>query len=406
MPKYTYLAKDKEAHSFSGTIESRDSSSAVLELKKRGLIVISVAEEKEAHKAKAGDKFKGKKIKTAEIVVFCRQLATLVSSGVSLLTCLNIIYDQIESVYLKQIVLDLKKDIEAGSSLFNAFSKYRGVFPGIFINMVKAGEASGSLGEILDRVAVYLEKSEKTARKIKAAMTYPAIVIFMSLAILVFLILKVVPTFKSMFESLKGELPLPTKLLIAISDQGLRFFPFILVGAVLAWIIFIKYINSDKGRLNFDRFKLKAPMFGTLFEKVVMSRFASTLAILLKSGVNILEAFDIVGEVLGNRVIQGAVQQTKISLSSGTNIAKPMEETNRFPPFVYKMIAIGEQTGELEKMLSKVSEYYESQVDEAIAGLSSMIEPLIISFLGTTVGFIVVSMFLPIFKMTQMVQGG
>ncbi len=405
MPKYTYLAKDKDARSFSGIIEAKDYSLAVKELKKRSLIVISVVEEKET-KAAATAKSKGKKVNTADIVVFSRQLATLVSSGVSLLTCLNIIYDQIESVYLKQVVVDLRKNIEAGSSLFNAFSKYRGVFPAIFINMVKAGEASGSLGEILDRVALYLEKSEKTKRKIKSALTYPAIVIFMAAAILTFLILKVVPTFKNMFESMKGELPPPTKLLIAISDWGVRFFPFIVIGAVVLWIGFIKYINSDKGRLNFDRFKLKVPMFGALFEKVVMSRFASTLSILLKSGVNILEAFDIVGDVLGNKVVQGAVQQTKISLSSGTSIAKPMEETNRFPPFVYKMIAIGEQTGELEKMLAKISEYYESQVDEAIAGLSSMIEPLIISFLGVTVGFIVVSMFLPIFKMTQLVHGG
>jgi len=405
MPKYTYVAKDKEARGFSGIIEAKDYSLAVRELKKRNFVVISVTEEKEV-KATTAAKSKGKKVKTSDIVVFSRQLATLVSSGVSLLTCLNIIYDQIESVYLKQVVVDLRKDIEAGSSLFNAFSRYRGVFPAIFINMVKAGEASGSLGEILDRVAVYLEKTEKTKRKIKSALTYPVVVMCMAAAILAFLMLQVVPTFKNMFESLKGELPLPTKLLIAISDQGVRFFPFILIGPVILWIVFIKYINSDKGRLNFDRFKLKVPMFGALFEKVIMSRFASTLSILLKSGVNILEAFDIVGDVLGNKVVQVAVQQTKASLSSGTSIAKPMEETNRFPPFVYKMIAIGEQTGELEKMLAKVSEYYESQVDEAIAGLSSIIEPLIIFFLGITVGFIVVSMFLPIFKMTQLVQGG
>lgn len=403
MPKFNYTVKDREAHLVVGTLEAKDSRSVVRELKKRNLTVISVAEEKteektiiRRHKAK---------IKSMDLVIFCRQLATLIDSGVSLVVGLNILYDQVANDYLKKIVANLRSDIEAGNSLSNSFAKYPEAFPDIFTNMVKAGESGGSLNEILERLADYLERTENVRRKIKSSLTYPIVVVSMAIIIIAFLMVKVVPTFKNIFESLGGNLPLPTKILIKTSDLSTRLFPLIIAFLIISYFVFIRYINTEKGRLRFDSLKLRLPVFGPIISKVVIGRFAVTLASLVKSGVSILEAFDIAGKVSGNKVIEMATQQVKISMRGGENISEPMAETGKFSPFVVKMIAVGEQTGELEKMLTKISDYYEAQVNESLAGLTSMIEPIIISFLGVSVGFIVISMFLPIFKLSQMIGG-
>lgn len=400
MAKFSYIARDDEARLVSGVIESQDKASVVKELKSRNLTVIDVSSADK--QKKAGEKLRGK-IKQIDLVVFSRQLATLVDSGVSLVVGLNILYVQTENPYFKKIISQIKNDIEGGSGLYNSFSKYPDVFPGIFINMIKAGENSGSLNEILEKVADYLERTETLRRKIKSSLTYPKLIVGVAILILTFLMVKVVPTFKGIFMNLGGSLPLPTQVLIFISDNMVRLLPVIVVLAILIWVAFTRYINTEKGKIQFDIFKLKLPAFGPLISKIAISRFTRTLATLVRSGVGILEAFEIAGKVSGNKVIEIATEQIKINMRAGETISGPMEETGKFPPFVVKMISVGEQTGELEKMLIKISDYYEQQVTDALSELTSLIEPIIISFLGVTIGFIVLAIFMPIFKLTQII---
>jgi len=401
MPKFKYTAKDREARVITGISDAKDSSFVVQELKKNNLTIISIVEEKAEKKLLAGAR--SGKVRSMDLVVFSRQLSTLIDAGISLVAGLNILYMQIENAYLKKIIANIRSDIEVGNSLSDSFAKYPACFPDIFTNMVKAGESSGSLNEILERIADYLEKAENLRNKIKSSLTYPIIIISMAVIIMGFLMLVVVPAFKGIFESLGGKLPLPTQLLLLISDSIARLFPFIAAALIIFYIAFIKYTRTEKGRLNYDRFKLKVPVCGPIISKISISRFARTLATLARSGVSILEAFDVAGKVAGNKVIEMAAEQVKLSVQAGENISEPMEKTGVFPVFVVKMIAVGEQTGKLESMLAKVSEYYETQVNDSLASLTSMIEPIIISFLGVSVGFIVVAMFLPIFKITQLI---
>lgn len=400
MPKFLYTVKDKEAKLFKGSIEALDKQSAIKELKKRNFFLISIAEER-ARSAVFGQ-FSAN-ITSMDLVVFCRQLATLIDAGISLVAGLNILHEQVSHAQFKKIILCVKNDIEAGNSLHASFAKYPHVFPTIFINMIRAGEISGSLNEILDRAAMYFERMENLKRKIKSALMYPALVISMAFLILLFLMLKVVPTFKGIFLSLGGELPLPTKILLAVSDMSVKFVPFLILFFIVFSIMFQKYIHTEKGSIRLDEVKLKLPLFGEIVSKMAISKFSRTLATLVRSGVPILQSFEIAGKASGNKVIELATEQIRGNMRAGENISEPMEKTGKFPPFVVRMIAVGEQTAELEKMLSKISEYYDNEVDESLSGLTSMIEPLVICFLGITIGFIVSSLFLPIFKLTELV---
>lgn len=399
MPKFSYIVKDKDANLITADIEAKDSSLVVRELKNKNFTIISVVEKKEEKKAvvKSGKR----RVKSMELVIFSRQLATLIDSGISLVSGLVILHDQVENPYLKKVVFNIKSDIEAGNSLSLSFAKYPDAFPEIFMNMIRAGESSGSLNIILERVAEYLERTENIMRKLKSAFTYPVLVMGMAVIIVAFLVIKVVPTFKNIFENIGGGLPLPTLILIKISDFSVRFFPFIVFAAIAGYIMFDRYIHTKQGRIKFDQFKFSLPVLGAIFNNVAVSKFTRTLAILAKSGVNILEAFEIAGKVAGNKVIELATDQVRADLQAGENIAEPMAKTGKFSVFVVKMVAVGEQTGELEKMLSKVSDYYEEQINETLANLNSMLEPIIIVFLGVVIGFIVLAMFLPIFKLSQ-----
>ncbi len=397
MPKFVYTAKDENARLLTGSIEAKERSFVVRELKKKNLTVISVNEEEKRIALRVGRE----KVKPMELVIFSRQMATLIDSGISLVVGLTILQQQVENPYLKKIFSVIKSDIEAGNSLSSSFAKYPSAFPDMFINMIKAGETSGSLNDILERVADYLERTENIRRKVKSALTYPVLVLSMAIIIVGFLILKVVPTFKNIFESLVGSLPLPTLILIKISDSGLRLFPLIVLSTIILNIIFVRYTHTEQGKLRFDRFKLGLPIFGPIIRNMAISKFVRTLATLVRSGVSILEAFEISGKVSGNKVIEQATNQIRLNMQAGESISEPMAETGKFPVFVVKMIAVGEQTGELEKMLTKVSEYYEEQINETLTALTSMLEPLIIVFLGGVIGFIVLAMFLPIFKLTS-----
>jgi type IV pilus assembly protein PilC len=337
------------------------------------------------------------------LVIFSRQLVTMIDAGIPVVQALGILAEQIENGNFKTIISTIRQDIEGGMSFCDALGKHPAVFSELYINMARAGEASGMLDEVLDRLATYLEKTAALTRKVQSSLVYPAVVISISIAITAFLLLKVVPTFKGIFDMLGGELPLPTRILIGASDLLRQSFLLIVVGLVVFSVAFKKYISTEKGRYNFDTQKLKMPVLGPLLLKVAVAKFSRTFSTLVKSGVSVLNALDIVAKTAGNKVIEETVLNCRTSVRDGEPISRPLTKSGIFPPMVCRMIGIGEQTGQLEKMLTKIADFYDEQVDAAVAGLTSIIEPMVILFLGVVVGGIVVSLFLPIFKITQLI---
>ncbi|MFH0738925.1 MAG: type II secretion system F family protein [Candidatus Omnitrophota bacterium] len=398
MATYQYSAKDKFGHSVSGILEAAGEAEAAELLHNKEMIVLSIQQ------AKGNPlRSKDKKVKSDDLVVFSRQLATMVDTGIPLVQALGILGEQIENPDFKKVVLDVRQDIEAGMNFCEALSKHPNVFSELFINMSKAGEASGMLDEVLDRLATYLEKTAALARKIKASLVYPVVVVSMAILITAVLLLKVVPTFKGIFEILGGQLPLPTRILIGISDVLGKYFIFLVAVIVLAVFLFKRYASTEKGRYNIDGKILKIMVIGPLVRKIAVAKFSRTFSTLVKSGVSILNALEIVAKTSGNKVIEKTILDCRSSVRDGEPISKPLSKSDVFPPMVVRMINIGEQTGQLEKMLSKIADFYDEQVDAAVSGLTSLIEPLVISFLGTVIGGIVVALFLPIFKITELV---
>ncbi len=415
MPHFRYTVKDKNGQTLQSSGEAGDEKSLIENLRKQGLIIISVAPEKETAKAaqrgagsakqSAGAGGKRGSIKLAELLLFTRQLATLVQSGIPLVQSLDILSEQTENRRFKTVIKRVTDDVSAGSSLNEALAKHPKVFSPLFVNMVKAGESSGALDDIMDRLASYLEKTDSLIRKVRSAMIYPMVVSIMAVLITLVMMLKVVPVFKSIFADFGGDLPLPTQILIQVSDLLIHTF-FLWFGAAAILIFLVRrFLKTDKGQLALDKFKLKMPVFGTIFKKVAVSKFTRTLATLIRSGVPILSALEIVAKTSGNRVIENAVGKVRISIREGENITDPLAKSGVFPPMVVRMISVGEQTGELEKMLSKIADFYDDQVDASVSGLTSVIEPLVIAFLGIFIGGIVICMFLPIFKLSQLTQG-
>ncbi|HTZ10751.1 MAG TPA: type II secretion system F family protein [Candidatus Margulisiibacteriota bacterium] len=400
MNTYQYIAKDKNGHAITGTLESNSEQDLAEILHKKELVVISIEQARKKALKAAG---KDKKIKLDDLVVFTRQLATMIDAGIPLVHALGILSEQIEAPALKNVIVLVRQDIEAGMSFCNALGKHPAIFSDLFINMTKAGETSGMLDEVYDRLASYLEKTAALTRKIRSSLVYPAVVVSMALLITAFLLLKVVPTFKGIFDSLGGVLPLPTLILLGISDALRKYILVLIAILVFSVIAFKKYTNTEKGSYNFDQFKLKAPVLGVLFRKLAVAKFARTFSTLVKSGVSILSALDIVSKTSGNKVVEEAVINCSKAVRDGEPLARPLSRSGVFPPMVTRMIGVGEQTGQLEKMLSKIADFYDEQVDAAASALTSMIEPLVIAFLGILIGFIVVALFLPIFKITELV---
>jgi type IV pilus assembly protein PilC len=337
------------------------------------------------------------------MVIFSRQLATMIDAGIPLVQALRILGEQIDNKSLKSVVQIMSQDIDAGMSFSDSLAKHPNVFSELFINMARAGEASGMLDEVLDRLATYLEKTAALARKIKSSLLYPTIVICMAILITGVLLIKVVPTFKGIFDMLGGELPLPTRILIGVSDVLRKYF-LVCIGFLIAMgFMFKRYVSTEKGRYNFDAQELKIPVVGSLFRKVALAKFSRTLSTLIKSGVSVLNALEIVSKTAGNRVIEKVIMECRTAVRDGEQVAKPLAKSGVFPPMVCRMISVGEQTGQLEKMLTKIADFYDEQVDATVSALTSMIDPIVIGFLGIIVGGIVMALFLPIFKITQLV---
>jgi type IV pilus assembly protein PilC len=372
-------------------------------LREQGLIPTSIEAGGASARARRRDHGRGGRIRLDDMVIMTRQFATMIRAGLPLIEVLNILGDQTERRGLKMVMKQIERDVETGSSLTEAMQKHPQVFTTFFLSMVRAGEAAGMLDSILDQVAVYLEKVASIQRKIKSAVMYPTVVSIVAVTITVFLLVKVVPVFGSIFAEMGGQLPLPTRITVTMSEF-LQNHYLIALGA-LAIAVFGLWTagRTPTGRRRIDAFKLRMPVFGPLFLKVGVARFTRTLGTLIRSGVNILNALDICAKTSGNMVIEAAIVKTRASIQSGESIATPLRESEVFPPMVVRMIDVGERTGALESMLTKIADFYEDQVDAAVAGLTSMIEPLLIVFLGCVVGFIVISMFMPMFKMVELV---
>ena len=402
MATYKYIAIDKNGKRIEAFHSAESEKNLVSTLSANQLTIVSITEQKK----RASIFKKSTKIKSDDLILFSRQLATMVNAGLPLVQGLDTLAEQMENPSLKTLIRKLEDDVEGGESFSQALLKHQKVFSEFYVSMIRAGEESGTLDEILNRLATYLENSAKLARKVKSALVYPAVVTVMSILIVMVLILKVVPTFKSIFDAFGGTLPLPTRVLIGTSEILKDYF--LIVAGILAVAFFLlrKYVRTEKGRLQFDGLKLRIIIFGSLMKKVALAKFARTLCTLIKSSVPILKALEIVGATSGNKVLEKTLSSVGIGVKEGKPIAEPLSKSRFFPAMVVKMISVGEKTGALEDMLTKIADFYESEVDAAVDGLTSVIEPVLICFLGIIIGSIVIAMFLPILKMSTLVTEG
>ena len=401
MPTYKYSARDQEGKNITGRISAENEPVIVAELRKRDLIILSIEEEKESVFKKSTKPKGGKKVKPEDLVIFTRQFATMVDAGIPILQSLEALTEQTVNPTFKTALGTIREDIQTGSGLSSAFEKHPKIFDQLYVNMIRVGESGGVLTNILERIAMYLEKSERLRQKVQGAMIYPAVVVSMAILITVGLLVKVVPTFSQIYSSLGQQLPAMTQMLIDFSNLLQHDLIYLIAAGFAIVFLFNKYKKTPDGHIKVDTFLLKLPIFGDLICKVCVSRFCRTFATLCQSGVPILESLDIVGKTCGNRVIEILVDEIKVSVKEGESIAVPLSKSTIFPLMVTRMIAVGEKSGQLEKMLSKVAEFYDEQVDTAVEGLTKLIEPLIIGFLGIVVGFIVIALFLPILNMTS-----
>jgi len=355
--------------------------------------------------AKAPAKPKGKSVSAKNLAVFTRQFSVMIDAGLPLVQCLDILGTQEEDKNFSAVILATRADVESGASLADAMKKHPKAFDALFTNMVAAGEAGGILDTILKRLATYIEKAVKLKSQVKSAMVYPVAVIVIAVIVVGVILWKVIPTFANLFAGLGADLPLPTRIVIAMSNGLVRFMPFVLVGIGAAVFAFRAYYNSPSGRHTVDAVILKMPVLGSLMRRIAVARFCRTLSTLLASGVSILEALDITAKTAGNAIVEEAIMTTRKSIERGETIAAPLKETAVFPPMVVQMIGVGEATGALDTMLSKIADFYEEEVDVAVAGLLTLLEPIMIFFLGAVVGGIVIAMYLPIFDLISKLTG-
>jgi type IV pilus assembly protein PilC len=400
---YTYKARDRSGALLNGSLMA-DSESLVLQrLREMGFTPLDVTKEKQ----KVGQikiSFRPGHVKLKELSVFCRQFATMVNSGLPILRSLAILADQTESEELAKVVTQVRIDVEQGSSLSMAMAKHPKAFNDLFIAMVKSGETGGVLDDVLLRLADTIETEVKLRGKIKSAMTYPIAVVCLVTLIMAAMLLFVVPQFKSIFAQLGGTLPLPTRVLLLLSDGMKKFWYLAIAGGVGASFLFKRYKKTEAGRAQVDAIKLKTPVFGPLFHKTALARFSSTLGMLLKSGVPILQALDIVADTVNNKVISKAVADTQASVREGESIAKPLSRHPVFPSMVVQMLSVGEETGQIDTMLAKVADFYNDEVEAQVDALTSLIEPLLIAVIGGVVGAAVIALYMPMFNIIKLIK--
>jgi len=339
------------------------------------------------------------KIKGTDVILLARQFSTMIDAGLPIIQCLDILYTQQANTTFRKMLKNIKESVEGGATLAEALKKFPKQFDDLFVNMIAAGEAGGILDAILRRLAAYMEKAAKLKAKVKGAMTYPIVTLFIAVLVLAVILIFVIPVFEEMFADFGRELPMATKVVVAMSDMVKSKVVYIIIAIVIFVFAYKKFSSTDKGRAVIDDLVLKFPVFGDLLRKVAVSKFTRTMGTMLASGVAILEALDIVAKTAGNKTIEKAIYDVRSGISEGRTMADPLQEAGVFPPMVCQMISVGESTGALDAMLEKIADFYDEEVDQAVENLTSLIEPFMLVFLGVTIGGLVVAMYLPIFKM-------
>jgi type IV pilus assembly protein PilC len=403
MITFSYQARDMSGKIVSGIQDALNEDNAVTSLMSRGLMVLSLQQKAATSKTRK----KTWTVKETDLVLFTRQLSTMIEAGISLVQALTALYDQCDAKRqksLRNIISDVTTRVQGGETFHESIAKHPRVFDRLFTSMVKAGEHGGLLAEILDRLAGFLEASSRLRKKVKSAMTYPVIVICIAMAITTFLIVKVVPIFGEIFKDFGSKLPAPTQFLIDVSDFMRGEWYFLIGGALGAFFGIRTFLRSTRGKQLWDKWKLKLPVFGPLIHKICMSRFARTFAQLIRSGVPILEVLDIVGGASGNHVVEMSIKGVTGDVEKGDNLSVALSKKSIFPPMMLRMVAAGEATGKIDTMLEKMADFWDEEIEAMLDALTSLIEPMLIVFLGVIVGGIVIAMFLPIFKLNEVVS--
>ncbi|MEN9791568.1 MAG: type pilus assembly protein PilC [Gemmatimonadota bacterium] len=396
MATFTYTARTAQGEVRSATIEASSKDDAAAQLKRLRLTVVKL--EEVATKKTTG------KVSMRDIVIFTRQFSTMINSGLPLVQALDILSKQSENPVLQAVTRQIVFDVESGHTVADALAKHPNAFTDLYVNMVAAGEAGGILDTILLRLATFMEKNDALVRKVKGAMIYPGVIMSVAFGAVVILLVFVIPTFQNMFASVGVALPLPTRIVIAMSEFLQGFWWAVIVVVAVLVVSVQRYYKTTDGQLVIDRILINAPVLGDMLRKSAVSRFTRTLGTLISSGVSILDGLEITAKTAGNRVVSDAIMESRASIAGGDTIAAPLAKSQVFPPMVISMISVGEQTGGLDEMLSKIADFYDDEVDAAVSGLLSLLEPVMIVFLGVVVGGMVVAMYLPIFDMINAVQ--
>jgi len=413
MATYQYVAKDALGKVITGTSEAENEQILVRRLREKGFWVQKVnparAPARQQTKARAGGGFSAGfgRVGGRDLAVFCRQFATMIDAGVSLVRCLSVLEEQSGSARLRGIIREIQAAVESGETLSRALTRWPRIFNNLFVGLVRAGEVGGVLDETLNRLATFMEENERLRRKVKSAMTYPVLVLVFATGVVIGMVTFVLPQFVAVFKDLGiTDLPGPTKILIQVSNFMTSKWYMVIGVAILVFMAFSQYIHTRIGRRHWDWAKLKTPVFGKLNHKIAIARFSRTLSTLLVSGVPILQALETVAASVDNEIISDAIMASRAAIREGEQIGDPLQRSGMFPPMVVQMVAIGEETGSLDAMLSKIADFYESEVDATLAGLTAALEPILIVSLGFIVGFIVISMFMPLMHAISGLQSG
>jgi type IV pilus assembly protein PilC len=399
MAVFVFSGRTRGGQTITGEMEAANREAVVARLRSQQVIATAV-------RSKPKDitiPGLGARVTDKDIVVFTRQFATMIDAGLPLVQCLEILASQQDNKALKKTLTDIRQSVEGGSTFAAALKQHPKVFSSLYANMVEAGEAGGILDTILNRLAQYMEKAMALKKKVKSAMIYPSTIITVAVAVVIFLLVFVIPTFKAMFEGFGAALPLPTQIVLELSRIVIGYF-WVGLGVIAAAIVGIRWwYGTSSGRTSIDRFLLRMPIIGILIRKVAVAKFTRTLGTLISSGVAILDGLDITARTAGNKIVEMAVLRTRASIAEGKTIAEPLRQSGVFPPMVVQMIAVGEQTGALDAMLGKIADFYDEEVDTAVANLTSLLEPMLMVFLGIVIGGVVIAMYLPIFKLVTVV---
>jgi type IV pilus assembly protein PilC len=386
-----------------GDIEAADRTTAVAQLRAKGVVATTV-QERAARSGGFSLARRGGRVKDKDLAIYTRQFSTMVDAGLPIAQCLSILAEQSESPALRTVTSQIARDVEGGATLGDSFRRFPRTFDDLFVNMIQVGESGGVLDVVLQRLSGYIEKAAALKRKVKSAMVYPLTIVVVAVMVIIFMMTFVIPTFASMFKNMGAELPLPTRIVLWFSEFTRSYILLIIAG--IAGFVFAlrKYYATDNGSMVIDAIMLKVPVIGMLVRKVAVARFTRTLGTLISSGVPILEALRITARSAGNRVVERSVLQARAAVTAGRTLTEPLKASPVFPPMVVHMISVGENTGALDQMLSKIADFYDDEVDTAVSALTSLLEPLMIVFLGVIVGGLVVAMYLPIFRMVTLIK--